>query len=211
LTVEADRIRRYCDEHHIEFMGVDSVGLACDGKLSDDDTAIRFHRALGSLPPALCAAHVPKSSLTPENSKIDPVGPFGSVFFSNLCRMSWVVKKEPGASDDIATVGCFPQKQNDGARRRPVGLEFTFTSECINVRNVDLASVEGLAERLPIKARIEAVLKRGPMTYAALAEELGQKVESIQRTVSRYKDKFVVVSGQPDGIHRIALKTMRVV
>ena len=60
-----DRIRRHCDAHAIEFLAVDSVGLACDGKLSDDDTAIRFHRALGTLPPALCAAHVPKSSLEP--------------------------------------------------------------------------------------------------------------------------------------------------
>ena len=32
LTVEADRIRRYCDEHKIDLIGVDSVGLACDGK-----------------------------------------------------------------------------------------------------------------------------------------------------------------------------------
>jgi hypothetical protein len=66
LTVELDRIRRHCDAHAIEFLAVDSVGLACDGKLSDDDTAIRFHRALGTLPPALCAAHVPKSSLSPD-------------------------------------------------------------------------------------------------------------------------------------------------
>jgi hypothetical protein len=86
LVVELDRIRRHCDEHSVEFLAVDSVGLACDGKLSEDDTAIRFHRALGTLPPALCAAHVPKSSLGPEAKGDDAIGPFGSVFFSNLCR-----------------------------------------------------------------------------------------------------------------------------
>ena len=117
LTVEADAIRRYCDQHNIESIGVDSVGLACDGKLADDDTAIRFHRALGTLPPAVCAAHVPKSSLGPDG-KGDAIGPFGSVFFSNLCRASWLIKKHGGATDDIVTIGCFPQKQNDGAREQ---------------------------------------------------------------------------------------------
>jgi len=43
-------IRRYCDAEQIEFIGIDSVGLACNGKLIDDDVAIRFHRALSSLP-----------------------------------------------------------------------------------------------------------------------------------------------------------------
>ena len=65
LVIEADRIRRYCDTHQIDFVGVDSVGLACDGKLIDDDIAIRFHRALATLPPSLCAAHVPKSASRP--------------------------------------------------------------------------------------------------------------------------------------------------
>jgi hypothetical protein len=32
LTVELDPIRRYCDGQRIDFLAVDSVGLACDGK-----------------------------------------------------------------------------------------------------------------------------------------------------------------------------------
>ena len=203
LTIEVDRVRRYCDQHGVQFVGVDSVGLACDGKLADDDTAIRFHRALASLPPSLCAAHVPKSSLTPEASKSDPIGPFGSVFFSNLCRMSWVLKKQPGATDDLVTVGCFPQKQNDGARRRPVGLEFDFTRDQIGVRPVDLAGVDGLSERLPLAARIAAALKRGPRSFAELAEELDAKVDSVIKAAGRSK-AFTKVSSA-DGVSRLAL------
>ena len=125
LSVEVEAIRRYCDAHHIDFIGVDSVGLACDGKLGDDDTAIRFHRALGTLPPSLCAAHVPKSSMGPDG-KGDAIGPFGCVFFSNLCRKSWLVKKQPGASDDVVTVGLFPKSRTTAIAQRPVGIEFTF-------------------------------------------------------------------------------------
>jgi hypothetical protein len=208
LVHEADRIRRYCDEHQISFIAVDSVGLACDGKLIDDDVAIRFHRALASLPPALCAAHVPKSAIGPD-AKGDAIGPFGSVFFSNLCRASWLVKKQPGASDDVATVGLFPQKQNDGSRRPPVGLEFTFaTNGRIDVRNVDLATVEGLAEKLPIASRIRTLLQSGPpRSYAEIAEELGEKPDSVIKAVRR-NDVFVRVPSA-DGIHRIALVSSR--
>lgn len=203
LPVEADRIRRYCDTHRVEFIGVDSVGLACDGKLADDDTAIRFHRALASLPPSLSAAHVPKSSLGPEASKTDPIGPFGSVFFSNLCRMSWVLKKQAGPNENLVTVGCFPQKQNDGARRRPVGLEFDFTPERIGVRPVDLADVDGLAERLSLAARMTALLKRGPLSFAEIATELDAKVDSVIKAVKR-SNAFTKVSSR-DGVQRIAL------
>ncbi len=206
LVIEADRIRRYCEANGIEFVAVDSVGLACDGKLVDDDVAVRFHRALATLPPSLCAAHVPKSSLSAD-PKAEPVGPYGSVFFSNLCRASWLVKKQPGASEDAVTVGLFPQKQNDGDRQRPVGLEFTFGAERVGVRSVNLADVEGLADRLPLAVRIAHELKHGPLTFAQLAEELGAKVDSVVKAVQRGKG-FTKVSGA-DGVARIALVDRR--
>jgi hypothetical protein len=202
LVIECDRVRRYCDQEHVEFIGVDSVGLACDGKLVDDDVAIRFHRALASLPPALCCAHVPKSSLG-QDGKGDAIGPFGSVFFSNLCRASWLVKKQPGSSEDIVSVGLFPQKQNDGARSQPAGLEFTFSAEQIRVRHVDLADVEGLADRLPLPVRMMHLLRRGPMTYAAIAGELEAKLDTVIKAANRGKT-FRKVSSD-DGIYRIAL------
>jgi hypothetical protein len=48
------------------------------------------------------------------------------------------------------------------------------------------------------------------MTYAAIAEELGAKVGTVIKTVGRHTGKFVVLSGQPDGIQRIALRSLRV-
>lgn len=210
LTIEVDRIRRFADTHGVTFFGVDSVGLAADGKLADDDTAIRFHRALGSLPGGkLCAAHVPKSSLTPEANQTDPRA-FGSVFFENLSRMTWTVRKQADGSPHIATVGLFPGKQTEGARKPVVGWAFDFSADQIQVQRSDLTNVEGLAERLPIRTRIEAALTRGPMTYAALADELNAKVNSVEAAVRRSPEKFTVVSGQPDGIQRIALKSLRV-
>jgi hypothetical protein len=208
LVHEADRIRQYCDKHNVVFIGVDSVGWACDGKLIDDDVAIRFHRALSTLPAAICAAHVPKSSLGPD-AKGDAVGPFGSVFFSNLCRMSWLVKKQPGADKNLITVGLFPQKQNDGDPHPEVGLEFAFCPDRrINVRKIDLLDVEGLADRLPLASRIGGALRTGPLSYAELATRLDAKVDSIIKAVNR-NNVFVKVPSQ-DGIQRIALAERRI-
>jgi hypothetical protein len=198
-----DPLRRYSDEQRITFIGVDSVGLACDGKLIDDDVAIRFHRALAMLPPAMCAAHVPKSAIGPDG-KGDAIGPFGSVFFSNLCRASWLVKKQPDANDNIVTVGLFRQKQNDGDRCPPVGLEFTFEGAArICVRPVDIATVEGLAQQLPLSVRMKALLSRGPMTFDEIAEALGAKVDSVIKAANRRHGDFTRVPGP--GVTRLAL------
>ena len=208
LVSEADRVRRYCDEQAIAFLGVDSIGLACDGPLKDDDTAVRFHRALASLRPALAVAHVPKSAFGPEAK--DSTTAFGSVYFTNLARMVWSVKKQPGASDDLVTVGLFPTKQNDGARVPPVGLAFTFTPERIQVTPADLATVEGLAERLPVPVRIAAALKRGPTTIARLADDLGAKVDTVEKALRRGEGRrFLRLLDQPDGITRWALAERR--
>jgi hypothetical protein len=119
-----------------------------------------------------------------------------------------LVKKQPGASDDMVTVGLFPQKQNDGDRQRPVGLEFSFGAERIHVVPVNLADVEGLAEKLPLSARMTHLLRTGPLTYAQLAEELESKVDSVIKAVKR-SNAFTKMTGA-DGVTRISLVERRV-
>ena len=122
--------------------------------------------------------------------------------------MTWQVKKQVGASDDLVTVALLPEKQNDGARVGAVGLEFDFAPDRIKVCNVNVATVDGLADKLPLSVRIEHALKRGPMTLVALADELGAKVDSIDKATRRGQGTFTKVLG-PDGIHRIALVAKR--
>ena len=191
LTVELDRIRRFVDEHRVDLVGVDSVALAADGKLTDDDTARYFQRALGELPPSICAAHIPKSQFG-QDPKVD-VRPFGSAFFHNYLRASWVLKKQTGATDDdVVVIGAFPSKQNDGPRAKPVGFEFTFTPERIHIRGVDLATVDGLSDSVPIRLRMISALRRGAMSLEALTEELNAKKNSIEQVIARDRGKTFV-------------------
>ena len=52
------------------------------------------------------------------------------------------------------------------------------------------------------------LLKAGPLTLARLADELGEKVDSVKKAAAR-KDAFIKVLGQ-DGIQRIALVERRI-
>ena len=73
---------------------------------------------------------------------------------------------------------------------------------------VDVADVKDLAEGLPLWLRVKTELRRGPLTLAALAEELGAPVNSIEKAVKRKSAVFTRLSG-PDGIARVALLETR--
>jgi hypothetical protein len=85
-----------------------------------------------------------------------------------------------------------------------VGLEFAFAPERILVRNVNLADVEGLAEKMPIKVRAAHILKHGPRTAVEIAAEIDAKADSVYKALDRDKGCFVKVLAA-DGIHRFAL------
>jgi hypothetical protein len=204
LEVEQDDIRRFCEERSIQFIGIDSIGAACEGKLADDDVARAYNRALDHLPPSLAAAHVPKNG----DKDSEAVKPFGSAFFSNYTRMSWKLKKQVGASPDLVTVMYTPGKQNDGQRVRPVALEFDFAPDRIGVRNVEPATVDGFAQSLPLNVRLSHLLKAGPMTIAAIARELDAKPDSIQKALNRGDKVFTCFPGK-DGVDRWALLERR--
>jgi hypothetical protein len=205
LETAAEAIRRVVDEQHIEFIVGDSVAPACNGPLKDDDVALRFHRALDELPPSLWAAHVPKAAIGTDAK--DAVGPFGSVFFANLCRMTWQVRKIVGANPNIPTVCLLPQKQNDGARVEPVAIEFDLTNFAISYRTVAAADVEEIAGKVPLHLRIQHALQRGPQSFAELAKALDAKVDSVIKAANRSTAFTKVLS--PDGIQRLALVEKR--
>jgi hypothetical protein len=201
ITVEQDHIRRFCETHHIAFIGIDSVSAAVDGKLADDDVARAYNRALDGFPPSLAAAHVPKSTTDPQaESKA-----FGSAFFHNYARCTWSLKKQVGANDDLVTVVLTPQKQNDGGRRNPVALEFTFDAAHIGVRNVDPGAVEAYVDGLPLKDRITRLLAGGAMTIASIAEALDAKPDSVGKAIKRELGQRFIKVVQSDGIDRYAL------
>ena len=64
--------------------------------------------------------------------------------------------------------------------------------------------VQDLSAELPLWKRIQNAVKRGPLTLAALADDLSAKVDSVEKAVKRRANIFTKVDGA-DGVQRVAL------
>ena len=70
--------------------------------------------------------------------------------------------------------------------------------------------MDELADKLPLWQRLKTVLSGGPQTLAALAERLGSKVDTIDKTARRKSLVFVRLTNHPNGIAPLALVDRRV-
>jgi hypothetical protein len=207
LIHDVDRVSREIHAHSIDYPIIDSIGPASSGSLKDEDTALAYNRALRGLGKgSLSLAHLPKPK---EGFNDDTASIFGSVFFFNMARSVWHLRQATEAATDTSiTVGFYHRKNNLGRKSQPLGYELHFDGAYPRVRRVDLAAVDGLAEKLPLQQRMKHLLKRGPKTIDDLAIELDAKPESLKRTYRRFsgESKFAMFQRVPgDGPERIAL------
>jgi hypothetical protein len=132
------------------------------------------------------------------------------VFFNNSFRATWNVKRANTSADgNQVTLGLFPRKFNLGPHPPAVGIHVTFDGDRVYFARTDIATIEELAESVPLWQRIRSLVRTGPMTLAAIAGELNHNnPESLDRIVRRHKGIFAKVSDK-DGITRIALVERR--
>jgi hypothetical protein len=199
LSHEVDRLRHAILAHDIAFVVLDSVAFGCDGPPEAADAAARYFQAVRQLQTgALLIAHVTKA----ENGDRRP---FGSAFWHNGARSTWNVKRDEadGCTQEMV-LALYHRKVNNGPLLSPRGLRLRFSTDRIIIDPADLAQSADFAATLPIWQRARGTLRHGPMTLAAIAEELGSPVNSVEHAVRRHPKLFTRVSGK-DGIARIAL------
>lgn len=210
LVHEADRLRRIVRDEAIDYTVVDSIAFACDGPPEAAESAAAFYRALRTLNTgSFLIAHTNRSEAGDQK-------PFGSTFWHNGARATWFIQRERldvAADGQTLVVGLFNRKANCGPLRPAVGFELAFgdtgTGQQTSVRRVDLTRVAELAAKLPLWQRIVGVLHNGPQTLATIADELGAKVDSVEKAVNRSQGRtFVRVDGT-DRVTRIALVDRR--
>jgi hypothetical protein len=204
LVYEKARLRRIIRHEQIRFGIFDSAGYLTDGAPEAADATMAACRAMRQLGIGhLLLAHITKG----ENGDRRP---FGSTFWFNSARSVWFLKVANTSPDGNAVnLGAFHRKSNLGPLRPALGICVEFEGDRVQFRRTDAATIEELAESLPLWQRIRGVVKTGPQTLATIASELNHdNVESLDRIVRKHKNLFTKVSGN-DGITRIALVERR--
>ena len=182
---EVDRLTRIVRDEALDYVIFDSIAFACDGPPEAAEVAGRYFQAVRQLG-VIGSLHIAHTTKGENNDK----KPFGSSFWHNGARSTWFVKLAesiPGASS--ATVGLYHRKANLGGLRPSVGFEVAFDEERTTFRRVDPADVHDLATELPLWARMRHAVAHGPMTLAALADDLDAKVGSLEKVVQRKKGR----------------------
>jgi hypothetical protein len=197
LALEVDRLRRIARDEALDFAIYDSIAFAADGPPEAAEVAGRYFRAVRQIGlGSLHIAHITKGENNDQR-------PFGSTFWHNGARATWFVK--PGEADgSTLRIGLFSRKSNLGPQQPAIGYEITFGEDRTTFKRVDVATVDELADSLPLWQRIRQVVRTGPVLVHELASELDAKPETIERTLYRYKKVFVRVEGR-DGVSRWGL------
>jgi hypothetical protein len=103
-------------------------------------------------------------------------------------------------------VAFYPRKNNLGALAPEQGFTLTFNANDgpIAVARSAVADSAELAARLPTIVRVRHALRSGAKTYAEIAGEIGESVDTVSKAIRRAGDTFVRVTGT-DGITRWGL------
>jgi hypothetical protein len=195
LVSEVDRLRRIVREGGIEYSVFDSVAFACDGPPEAAEVAGRYFRTVRQIGGgSLHVAHVSKAEGAKEK-------PFGSVFWANGARSTWYVQlAEASAGTDVLQIGLFNRKSNLGRLRPPLGFNISFGEEVTTFRRTDVADSPDLAVNLSVRQRAFYALRKGSMDPERLAEEIDSDLQTVKRTIRRYKKLFTVLEGGRVGL-----------
>jgi hypothetical protein len=203
LTYEVNRLQRLIRDHHLGFLVLDSIVVSCDGPAENSDTVGRYLQAVRQLGvPTLLIAHVTKSD---DGDK----KPLGSVMWHNAARLTWFFKKA-SESGDQTTVGLFNRKNSENRLHDPMAFSFWFQRDLgrtiISPASAsDMAEDPELAERMPMKDRIAAVIRDQPKTITQIATEIGKTVQDVSTTVRRGEGRMFQRLMGADNVYRIGI------
>jgi hypothetical protein len=171
------------------------VAYACGGAPESAEIAGAYFRAVRQIGSgSLHIAHVNKSETSDQK-------PFGSIFWSNSARSTWYAQRAEETPDgSIIRLGLFNRKSNLGPLRPPLGYTVTFTEDQTVFRRSEIAENPDLAGKLTVRQRMTSLLRKGAMPPDAIAEEIDADVETVRRTVRRYKNQFTVIDGGRVGL-----------
>lgn len=185
LRDDVERLNRFIRDWGIDFLIIDSVAAACGDEPESAAVALAFFNALRQLGcGALCIAHITKNGSEER--------PFGSTFWHNGARSTWLVKKERETSGSSFVVGMFNKKSNSGPLAAPIGFNVDFGADRLAISRTDIREVTDFEPHVPLKERMRAVLRSGALSVKDLADFLGEPEGSVRRAFDRDGGRYFV-------------------
>src|SRR3990167_3354359 len=171
LVSQVRALGRKLDREGVDFLVLDSLGLACGGDPSDPEVVLNFFGALRSLGrTALIVHHVPKEKKEP----------YGSVYVRNSVRSAWFMVRSQTGLDGQFLAALRHRKTNFGQYEKDIGLRFSFNEGTIAVERTDAKSIPEIAEGSPVRMRIYDYLdgiREAHVTESQTAEEIALALE----------------------------------
>lgn len=158
LTDQVEEISRYVAEKGIELIIVDSVEASSPvGREGTDanDRVVRLFQALRQIGgTALLIDHVTKSG-NDGGSK----NPYGSVFKTNLARMTFELRRTSADNDSVAHLVLTNRKANGGPRIAPIGLRQEYGEGYVTIAQEAVDENRPPSDSMSIPDRIIATLQ----------------------------------------------------
>ncbi len=193
LVEDIDHLEQTIAEYRIGFLIIDSLGIAAgNANLNDAATATAFYSALRRLKvTSLIITHMSKEAETKRAT------PFGSVYFTNLARSVFEVRKYQEEEANEIAIDLVQRKNNQGPVLSHQGFKIIFEPGKTLIKRLEVETVPEFLEKLSLKARIAALLKEeGRASVGRIAEELNKTDGQIRAALNKYKGIFTKVGDQ---------------
>src|SRR6185295_4085252 len=130
LADDIHELKKIVGDGGYDVLLIDSLAMAAGGQeLERADSAVRFNAALRSLNcTSLIIGHTPKPQEGQKERSL-----YGSVFFSNLTRNSWEVRREG------QTMGLYHHKHNLGPQQKELGFLIDLDETACRITAANLA------------------------------------------------------------------------
>lgn len=178
LVGQIDQLAAIVREHGVEYVVIDSVGMACGGEPESAAIATAFANAVRSLGVgSLWLSHVAKAA-TDDGQKA-----FGSGYWHNMARMTWWLQcqSEPGAS--TLKVAFHNRKANATGLVPSMSFRVDFGGERARIVQTDINTEDVFQKALPSTTRVLSALGGGAATVAEIARASDMTPHAVGRAL----------------------------
>jgi hypothetical protein len=210
LSALVEYVRRFVDKHQIDYAICDSVAYGCDAEPETSNGARSYFGALQNIgvPGALLIAHQTKKISKADRGREKP---FGSNFWHNSARLTWLVKRDSDAEADAKqtaapnttvmalSLGC--RKSNLTARFDDVDCLVTFGDQVsVALTAVQQTTTEDAVTAQVILTGIQEGLRDSPRATRERLESLGVNTNTAKSAIDRLKKRGGVHIEEGTGI-----------